>query len=571
MCLVRVAGKTALVLHILRHFSETEHLAVDPKEMHGDVRWAVRNLAFFRGKSEEDTEAVTQSQQSTMDCLRGEQTKVNLIASMEKMNCVPLYLDLSTFADSSELGGRMVSKLPCTDTYTAGPSAGKHAVVFVDDMHILERTDSEASNDGSLFAHVSAEGLANFVRDLVDVSDACAPNLDPKNSGCAVMCENSGMNRVVHLPESTDATSGKISMRTKNLSRVSTVVAGTSRSSKKLTGRYLRHLSSLALLEPEDTELQHIGATLFNAIFTNAPVLEEYYNSPSKKSTNVPALIQQHSPALIAATVKAVKLVGNHAGSPVVGRYSFDMATYTRILRGFALANGESQSWTTKQLVRLWAHECLRELIDGFRSQAQKAAGIEILTSLTPVLGEDGEKITQVLNRAMESEIPFLWAEMLQMTGSSKEFLEGGLQDEAPMEYREICALQESMFQAKQSSAALSAIGNLRNSIMQNSAGAGRKMSRMSVSSVMTDLSEAYGMKSVMSILKRQRQELSEDEERDVPPWVTSFLISEHTSEHVVRLLRLMRVSRGHVLLIGPPHIQQVRWSTSPRRWPATT
>ena len=75
---------------------------------------------------------------------------------------------------------------------------------------------------------------------------------------------------------------------------------------------------------------------------------------------------------------------------------------------------------------------------------------------------------------------------------------------------------------------------------------------------VVDRLEQAYGMKSVMSILKRQRQELSEDEERDVPPCVTSFLISEHTSEHVVRLLRLMRVSRGHVLLIGPPHVQQV-------------
>ena len=77
------AGKTALVLHILRHFSETEQLAVDPKEMHGDVRWAVRNLAFFRGKSEEDTEAVTPSQASTMVCLEAGQIKQNLMTSME--------------------------------------------------------------------------------------------------------------------------------------------------------------------------------------------------------------------------------------------------------------------------------------------------------------------------------------------------------------------------------------------------------------------------------------------------------------------------------------------------------
>ena len=55
------------------------------------------------------------------------------------MNCVPIYLNLSNCEDSSELGSRLASKLPCSDATTAGPSAGKHAVVFIDDVHIVEK------------------------------------------------------------------------------------------------------------------------------------------------------------------------------------------------------------------------------------------------------------------------------------------------------------------------------------------------------------------------------------------------------------------------------------------------
>ena len=396
------------------------------------------------------------------------------------------------------------------------------------------------------------EGLSNFVRDLVDVSDDYSKDSDSDTLDCTLMCENSAMNRVVHLPDNLETSSKLSLMRTKFLSRVSTVVAGTRLSNHKLTGRYARHLSSLLLLEPEDTELQHIGSTLFNGVFTNSPILRDYYTCPSK---GIRIFLHWFSNMrrLIKATVKSVKLLGNMPGSPTAGRFYSTCQPLRVSYVGLRLPTAKVNRGP-KSSSFVYGHMSLRELCDGFRSQTQKQAAVEVLAQCTPIL--DGEKRnTEVLQRAMQDDIPFLWAEMLQMTGSSKEFDDG----EDPMEYREICALQESMFQAKQSSAALSAIGNLRNSILQNTGGGGgRKMSRMSVSSVMTDLSEAYGMKSIMSILKRQRQELSEDESRDLPLWVTSFLVSAHTSEHVVRLLRLMRVSRGHVLLIGPPHVGQV-------------
>jgi dynein heavy chain len=182
--------------------------------------------------------------------------------------------------------------------------------------------------------------------------------------------------------------------------KVSFVAAMSPSGRAPITNRYVRHFNIIYVEPYSDNSL--------NSIFLN--VMEWMFRSNHKNPYG--ANIEKLKEAVVMATINVYNDVQvKFKPTPAKSHYTFNLRDLSKVFQGMSKSNARAIV-TDENMIKLWAHECLRVFQDRLISVADRLSFREMVADkMKEKFKKDMDKIVQIKPLLFASFTPLIYPE----------------------------------------------------------------------------------------------------------------------------------------------------------------
>ena len=264
--------------------------------------------------------------------------------NMQKKTLGTVYISLNRGSTGLNVANTLFASLQTSKSGVLHPQTGSHAIIFVDDIHMVQHSSNSLTTSETLRGLCDIHGGGGS-------SSICKFSKGTSSTACFAP--------TIHNSTISDPGRANIPLEQHTLLRNSSLIASSSLSYPLLCSKFprlARHFTPIALPSPSEEEIMHIFNQCVVNVFTRRGVFSDLSLFDIHKRTDdgmFSSDLTSCAPLIVDATCNFLKSIKMRINFHVVNKF----------LKGLTFIDPKVVT-TRYVLARLWAHECIRNFMD---------------------------------------------------------------------------------------------------------------------------------------------------------------------------------------------------------------